>query len=105
MRDLEYLRVTVAWLLNQNTMKFSERLIYVDAEWHKDGLPNLHGKWCGFSFSLVKDRFRVATEIARGSVSRHKHIDHVRPTTNLAKNRHNVWLKKRTAHTSVTLLP
>ena len=61
MRDLEYLRVTVAWLLNQNTMKFSERLIYVDAEWHKDGLPNLHGKWCGFSFFLVKDRVRVAT--------------------------------------------
>ena len=55
-RDLMYLRVTVAWLLNQSTMTFSQRLIYLDAEWHKDGLPNLHGKWCGFSFFLAKDR-------------------------------------------------
>ena len=40
LRSLEYLRVTVAWVLNLSTMKFGNRLIFVDSDWRKDGLPN-----------------------------------------------------------------
>ena len=59
LRSLEYLRVTVAWVLNLSTMKFGNRLIFVDSDWRKDGLPNTQGRWCGFSFFLVKDQVAI----------------------------------------------
>ena len=48
--------MTVAWVLDLSKMTFGNRLIYVGADWRKDALPNVHGRWCGFSFFLIKDQ-------------------------------------------------